>query len=482
MTENLRDLRNNLRLSINQLSEKTGFSTNQIRRWERGLELPSKADCALFEKIFNVNGDSILDGQRKVMAKSPKIGEGYVTVPPDEGFELNRSLEPPKDRYKVVDLFCGSGGFSHGFELQGQFAVAAGIDLLPDRVRTFHKNHRYAKAVAGDIRSYKLENLLSGLTSTDIVIGGPPCQGFSSIRPFRNLTELDQRNSLPEYFILALRELQPKMFIFENVVGLISHKRKAWFKSLLARFSSIGYQVDWRVINAASFGLPQNRERVIVVGTQGSRPFKWPTPTHCVTQKSMAGKHAKKLVEMPLFSKPLEKALTVMDAIHDLPPIPSGGSASVYLDDVTPTQYESSMRGAETILTMHEATKHSPKMLEIIRHAGRNIGDLPAGMVSSGFSSCYSRLDADKPSTTITVNFVHPSSNRCIHPIQDRALTPREGARLQGFPDAFEFAGSRAQVVKQIGNAVPPVLGKAIAEAVASHLNQLLSEVVVTSI
>ena len=106
------------------------------------------------------------------------------------------------------------------------------------------------------------------------------------------------------------------------------------------------------------------------------------------------------------------------------------------------------------------------KCLEIVRHAGKNINYIPKHLVTSGFSSSYSRLDADEPAVTITVNFVHPSSNRCIHPIQHRALTPREGARLQSYDDTFEFAGTRTQIVKQIGNAVPPLLGKAIADAI----------------
>ena len=109
-------------------------------------------------------------------------------------------------------------------------------------------------------------------------------------------------------------------------------------------------------------------------------------------------------------------------------------------------------------------------MLEIIRHAGPNISCIPQHLISSGFSSCYSRLDEDKPSVTITVNFVHPASNRCIHPVQDRALTPREGARLQSFDDTYTFCGSRTQIVKQIGNAVPPLLGKAVGIAVLKSL------------
>jgi len=111
-------------------------------------------------------------------------------------------------------------------------------------------------------------------------------------------------------------------------------------------------------------------------------------------------------------------------------------------------------------------------MLEIIRHSGPNISYIPKHLISSGFSSCYSRLDSDDPSVTITVNFVHPASNRCIHPIADRALTPREGARLQSFDDDFEFRGTRSQIVKQIGNAVPPLLGQAIGAAVAEMLGE----------
>ena len=119
---------------------------------------------------------------------------------------------------------------------------------------------------------------------------------------------------------------------------------------------------------------------------------------------------------------------------------------------------------------MHMATAHSKRMLEIIRHSGPNISCIPKHLISSGFSSCYSRLNADEPSVTLTVNFVHPASNRCIHPIQDRALTAREGARIQSFDDRFKFTGTRTQIVKQIGNAVPPLLGRAIGASVAAML------------
>lgn len=192
------------------------------------------------------------------------------------------------------------------------------------------------------------------------------------------------------------------------------------------------------------------------------------SPTHELPTnalKSMAGKkHTPQT--LPMFDTPLLPAVTVMDAIHDLPPVQAGEQVSDYDDNVILTEYEAMMRGDESRLTLHHATAHTPKMLEIIQHAGHNRHQLPDGLTTSGFSSSYSRLDPNSPSVTLTVNFVHPSSNRCIHPYQNRALTPREGARLQGFPDSYIFQGTRTQIIKQIGNAVPPILGKVIAEAI----------------
>ena len=184
----------------------------------------------------------------------------------------------------------------------------------------------------------------------------------------------------------------------------------------------------------------------------------------------MAGRFGQEHDLLPLFrSASLQPANTVVDAISDLPALRAGESASRYRR-VRPSDYERQMRGDCRELTLHEATAHSEKMLKIIRHSGYNKGALPEGMVKSGFSSSYSRLEPHLPSVTLTVNFVHPASNKCIHPEQDRALTPREGARLQGFPDSFRFEGTRAQVVKQIGNAVPPLMGRVIGEALARHI------------
>ena len=183
----------------------------------------------------------------------------------------------------------------------------------------------------------------------------------------------------------------------------------------------------------------------------------------------MAGSRSEKLFIDPLFAGELAKEITIMDAIDDLPEIESGQESTIYIKEPR-TEYQKKMRQGCMKLTLHKSTNHSEKMLEIIKHSGPNINALPKGMVTSGFSSCYSRLDPNKPSTTLTVNFVHPASNRCIHPKQNRALTPREGARIQSFPDTYVFCGTNAQIVKQIGNAVPPIVGNTIAQAILSSM------------
>ena len=195
--------------------------------------------------------------------------------------------------------------------------------------------------------------------------------------------------------------------------------------------------------------------------------FRWSEPTHRNDFRSMAGTNSQTVRTEPLLDNPLPNAVTLMEAIGDLPAIEAGQSAD-YFSAPPQNDFQRWARGNATNVTMHDATKHSEHMLEIIRYAGPNISSIPSHLVSSGFSSSYSRLDAEKPSTTLTVNFVHPASNRCIHPLQHRALTPREGARIQSFPDSFVFCGTRAQIVKQIGNAVPPLLAKSVGEAIVA--------------
>lgn len=369
--------------------------------------------------------------------------------------------------FRVVDLFCGTGGFSHGFSQTGEFEVVLGIDIKPASVKTFAANHRNALPVCEDIRHLRVRELANQMgieqVGVDVILAGPPCQGFSSIRPYRSINENDERNNLFEQLTIYVDFFQPRFVIFENVVGLLHHKDGRTLRDIKESIEALGYAADYRVLNAVHYGIPQKRERVILLARRrAGRPPKFPEPTHQYNGRSMAGRSSK---TFPLLLGELPPAVTVADAIYDLAPVEAGGSSTEYRIDVKATEYAKARRKGLKSVTLHSATKHTPRMLEIIRQAGANRWALPDGLTTSGFSSCYSRLNAGEPSTTITVNFVHPASNRCIHPVQDRALTLREGARLQGYDDDFIFCGSRTEIVKQIGEAVPPLLGRAIAQA-----------------
>lgn len=380
---------------------------------------------------------------------------------------------------KLFDLFCGTGGFSKGFgkAQNAHFQTLLGVDILPVSIRTFSLNHPAALAIQGDIRRLRCDDLQRRLQlkhgELDLIIGGPPCQGFSSIRPFRSADEDDPRNSLFVQFANFVNYFRPRALVMENVVGLATHNNGSTLAQMQDCFASLGYTCDWRILNAAHFGVPQRRERLIFIGVLNGRSQVFPEPTHESHGSTIGHRDRSRMVipEEDLFTPKLNlnPALTVLDAIDDLPSIKSGESADHY-EGAPRTEYQRQRRHECKKLALHYSTAHTPRMLEIIRHSGKNISAIPSHLISSGFSSCYSRLDGDMPSVTITVNFVHPASNRCIHPKCDRALTPREGARLQSFDDDFQFAGNRSQVVKQIGNAVPPLLGKAIGQALAQVL------------
>lgn len=364
--------------------------------------------------------------------------------------------------YKVIDLFAGVGGLSYGFAHDDEFEIIAANEILEPMAKAYSSNHPSVMMYNKDIKDFSLDDLTRDLGvkkgDIDIVVGGPPCQAYSTVG--KRLID-DPRGKLFQEYYRILKELRPKLFVFENVKGLLSMQGGDLIKTIIALFESIGYHMQMRLLNAADYGAPQIRERVILVGTLDSKPFIYPRPTHYD----------------PELGKPKDSSLkpyvTLGEAISDLPSIKTGESATEYSCEPQ-NEYQRLMRAnAPAEIHEHEVPKNNAKLVAIMEALpdGGSPKDIAEELrPNSGFANCYCRLWWDKPSTTITRNLGCPSSSRCIHPRDPRPLSTREGARLQGFPDDYIFCGKRGDKHLQIGNAVPTFLSRAIKDSVKSYL------------
>ena len=353
---------------------------------------------------------------------------------------------------KIIDLFAGVGGLSYGFAKDEKFKIIAANELLPNMAKAYELNHKGVKVYCGDIANFGMENLKADLGikegEIDLVIGGPPCQAYSTLG--KRLID-DPRGQLFQQYYRVLKEINPSMFIFENVKGLISMQGGELFKTILQLFASLNYKVSYQIVNAADFGAPQVRKRIIIFGTKLDKEFIFPKPTHSS-----------------------ENYVTIEEAISDLPFIKSGEESFEY-SSAPLSNFQKLMRtNAPLKLMDHNSSKNSAKLVQIMQALpdGGSPKDLPENLrPKSGFSNTYSRLWWNKPSTTLTRNFGTPSSSRCIHPKVARPITTREGARMQCFPDNYHFYGSRSEKNLQIGNAVPTVLSVALKEAILEYLS-----------
>ena len=365
-------------------------------------------------------------------------------------------------KYTVLDLFAGAGGLSYGFAKDNDFKILAANEIEFDMAKTYSLNHPEVKIYNCDIKEFGIENLNKdfGIEKRDIdlIIGGPPCQAYSTVG--KRLLN-DPRGQLFQEYYRVLKELEPKAFIFENVKGLLSMSRGELFKTIVKLFKSLNYTVYYKVLNSADYGVPQIRERVIIIGTKLDKEYLFPNPTHCNDDNN-------------LFETEFSPYLTLAEAISDLPFIKSGEESFEY---ATPPQndFQKIMRkNAPKKLMDHNAPKNNEKLVKIMKLLpdGGTPQDLPEELrPKSGFKNTYCRLWWDRPSTTITRNLGTPSSSRCIHPKAPRALTTREGARIQCFPDNYIFYGSRSSKNLQIGNAVPTFLSIALKNTIKEHLD-----------
>ncbi len=363
---------------------------------------------------------------------------------------------------KAFELFSGAGGLGVGLKNAG-FELVAANEIEPDFAKTFSINHPETHVLNTDVHLIDFREVASrlGIQKISLVSGGPPCQGFSTVG---SKNRKDPRNSLFYEYLRAVAELDPDYVLFENVSGFKSLYSGEAYRQLNHELGILGYDVTGGMLDASDFGLPQIRLRTIIVGwKKGLKPVRMPTPTHSA--------------EDNIFNLP--KKLTLIDAISDLPSIGCGESSENYAAPPR-NEYQRKMRFGCSKLSEHNVANYGEKMQEILQliPPGGTVNDLPQHLrPKSYFANTYARLFPDRPAPTITRNFGTPSSSRCVHPYQNRALSTREGARLQGFPDSYQFYGSKISKNLQIGNAVPPVFGEIVAKEILKSLNANLSRV-----
>lgn len=345
-------------------------------------------------------------------------------------------------KYKIMDLFAGVGGLSYGFSKLPEFEILAANEIEKDIATAYSLNHPGVAMINCDIHDLTEEMLAKALKGeqVDIVVGGPPCQSYSTL----GKRQMDDRANLFLQYKRVLKLLKPRAFVFENVVGLLSMDKGRLFKQIQAEFEALGYALKFQVLDAVDYGVPQHRERVILVGFRGENRFEYPLPTH---------------------GEGLKPYVTLRQAIGDLPVIKSGQTGSAYACPPD-NDFLCFARAASQELTEHSAPRNGEHLIRIMETLkdGQSKNDLPEDIrPKSGYGNTYAKLWWDRPSTTITRNFACPSSSRCIHPRDSRAMSIREGARLQSFPDDYKFYGSDGTKRLEIGNAVPPLLSVAIA-------------------
>jgi len=369
---------------------------------------------------------------------------------------VTRRASRPDSRLRAVDLFCGAGGMSRGLEMSRAVRVVAGVEHAPRAHASFKANHPEVRAFASpmDIHDVTGDAVLeqAEVDSVDLVVGGPPCQGFSNAG-YRDAS--DVRNSLVFQFVRLISELRPRHFVMENVVGMLSFRispREMVMDRLARELHDLGYALNvvpglpeqWKraVVDAADYGVPQHRRRVILLGAlDGAPPVL--QPTHAPRDRArMLG---------------LRPHVTVGEALADLPE-PLRDEPQPYGEVPPSSEFARLMRAGSEALHDHVPTKHRPGMPE--RMAEQRAGE----PLYDSWAHAWVRLDPDEPSPTVKENHNAPF----VHPWRARVTTPRECARLQSFPDTFHFEGPKSQKLVQIGNAVPPLLGLAIARAVAA--------------
>ena len=351
--------------------------------------------------------------------------------------------------FRILDLFCGAGGMSYGTHKNSHFVTKVALDINEKVAQTFKNNISGAELIIGDIQNKIIKEKIINLSiknNINMIIGGPPCQGFSL--KGKKLGLDDPRNFLFMEYLHLVEELMPEVFVIENVKSLMSTSN-GWFKNqIINKIENLGYKVSVGILKASDYGVPQNRERAIFLCNK-EKKIDLPAPT-------------------------VEKSITVREAIEDLAYLNSneGGFEEKYITEAK-SKYQKSMRKYSNKLYNHKASNHSKialhKLSLIPPEKGKEY--LPEHLLGKQkFKSTWGRLIWDKPSGTIDTRFDAASNGKNNHPFLNRTITPREAARIQSFDDSFVFYGNRVDIRTQIGNAVPPLMAKAIADQIYKQI------------
>jgi len=355
-------------------------------------------------------------------------------------------------KYKIVDLFSGVGGLSYGFSKLKDFEIIMANEIEQDIAKAYSLNHPNVNMINCDISKLTKDMIKETIKDNiiDVVVGGPPCQSYSTL----GKRQMDDRANLFKQYKRVLNIIKPKAFVFENVTGILSMDKGNLFKNVQKEFEELGYQLKHKILNAVDYGVPQQRERVILVGFLNNNNFEYPSPTH---------------------GEGLTPYLTLKDALGDLPVLDSGQTNNEYATQANNDFLKFVRMNGTTVLDEHSSPKNGEHLIKIMQTLkdGQSKDDLPEEIrPKSGYGNTYAKLWWNRPSTTITRNFACPSSSRCIHPRDSRAMSIREGARLQSFPDNYKFYGSDGMKRLEIGNAVPPLLSIEIAKAMLKALDE----------
>lgn len=356
-------------------------------------------------------------------------------------------------KFKILDLFSGAGGFSKGFSMEENFQPVLATDFNEPALKTYKKNFPDTEIILGDITKDEIrQKIISEAKSREVnmIIGGPPCQGFSN--KGKKLGLNDSRNFLFLEYLSIVKELQPQVFVIENVKAMLTAANGYFIDKIKSEINKLGYEMTYGVLTASDFGVPQKRQRAIIIASRNKK------------------------ILLP--SRKIKKNVTVRDAISDLAYLNSGegGFCQEYIRSPE-SLYQEFMRKDSINLFNHVATAHSKETLLKLSFIPPEKGKeyLPEKFRGNQkFKTTWGRLKWDTQSPTIDTRFDTPSNGTNTHPELNRAITPREAARLQSFPDNFIFIGKKSHITKQIGNAVPPLMSFAIAKTIREQINETL--------